>query len=103
MRYQLALQFPFSGRVDYDWLIELEASLEESLAPSAFVDGHDAGSGEMNIFIHTDTPEETFGLSRTVVEERGGLDKMAAGYRPFEADDYVRLWPPGETAAFTVA
>ena len=103
MRYQLVLQFPFAAPADYDCLIELAASLEEVLAPSAFIDGHDAGSGEMNIFIHTDSPEETFRLSRTVMEERSRLGKMAAGYRPFEANDYVRLWPPGETATFTVA
>ena len=62
MKYQLILQFPFSTLEDYDALVVLEESLSKHLANCADVDGHDAGSGEMNIFLLTDDPVQAFGI-----------------------------------------
>lgn len=59
-KYQLVLQFPFSGLTDYDAIIVLEETLIAEVGNKAFVDGHDAGSGEMNIFIHTNDPRRIF-------------------------------------------
>ena len=47
--YQLALQLPASSIKDYDAMIELEETIMSSLGNLGKVDGHDAGSGEMNI------------------------------------------------------
>jgi hypothetical protein len=52
MKYQLVLQLPAFSAEDYDEMIELEKIIEGNLADLGDVDGHDAGSGEMNI--HSD-------------------------------------------------
>ncbi len=70
MKYQLALQFPANAIADYDEMIALEDELIEKLGSSAKVDGHDCGSGEMNIFIHTDEPKKVFETIRPVVAKR---------------------------------
>ena len=41
-------------------MIELEEIIIRSLGNLGKVDGHDAGSGEMNIFVLTDHPELAF-------------------------------------------
>lgn len=41
-------------------MIVLEETLIAEVGNKALVDGHDAGSGEMNIFIHTNDPRRIF-------------------------------------------
>ena len=60
---QLVLQFsPWrSDTRDFDKLISLEEQLIDALAGKAHVDGHDVGTNEANLFIHTPlTPRERF-------------------------------------------
>jgi hypothetical protein len=62
MQFILVLQWPAASLDDYDALIAMEDTLEGALAQgNGVVDGHDFGSGEMNIAIHTDAPLEAFG------------------------------------------
>lgn len=97
MKYQLVLQFPSSTIQDFDWLIETEERLEAALGGSALVDGHDMGSGGMNLFIHTDDPEGTFKSAQTLLGDSGRVASMAAAYRELAGEDYSILWPPGRT------
>jgi hypothetical protein len=60
MKYQLVLQWPASSVDDYDSMIAIEESLIEELRGDSEVDGHDAGSGQVNIFIRTGGPAKTF-------------------------------------------
>jgi len=54
MKYQLVLQLPASSIRDYDEMVEIEEAIITDLGNFGKVDGHDVGSGEMNIFIFTD-------------------------------------------------
>lgn len=60
MKYQLVLQFQGDSLCDYDAMVALEDGLIAALDDSANVDGHDVGSGEVNIFIFTDEPKKAF-------------------------------------------
>lgn len=102
MKYQLALQFPASYIRDYDEMIALEDDLIEKLGLSAKVDGHDCGSGEMNIFIHTDEPEKTFEAIRQVVTKQKLIEKLVAAYRERTGEDYTVIWPIGFTKQFRI-
>jgi len=51
MKYQLVLQLPASSAEDYDEMIEVEEVITGNPDNLGRVDGDDAGSGEMNIFI----------------------------------------------------
>jgi hypothetical protein len=93
MKYQLVIQFPEGLYDDLDEIAELEDRLDEQLL-DAEVDGHDIGSGEVNIFIHTNTPAETFEKAKNLMEDKGiDLDIIKAAYRGMDGNEYVPLWP----------
>jgi hypothetical protein len=94
MRFQLVLQWRTeSSLASYDSLIETENLLIEGLAGRNKVDGHDAGSGELNIFIFTDDPVECFGEVKAILAGRKEWDGVRAGFREIGEDDYTILWP----------
>jgi hypothetical protein len=102
MKYQLALQFPANSIADYDEMVALEDELIAKFGSSAKVDGHDCGSGEMNIFIHTDEPKKIFEMIRPVVAKRKLIEILVAAYRETTGDDYTVVWPIGFTKQFRI-
>ena len=94
MQYILVLQWPANSEADYDALIAMEDVLEGALpAAHGFVDGHDFGAGEMNIFVHTDDPLEAFGDAVSSLGAHPRWAEVRAAYRPTEGDRYVLVWP----------
>jgi hypothetical protein len=102
MKYQLALQFPANGLADYDEMIALEDELIEKLGTTAKVDGHDCGSGEMNIFVHTNEPEKIFEIIRPIVAKRALSENLVAAYRKIAGEDYTVIWPIGFDKQFRI-
>lgn len=102
MEYQLVLQFPRSTLKDFDQLIELEDALIAELGESAEVDGHDFGSGEMNIFIYTYKPGETFETIKPFLAQQDALASLRAAYRPTEGENYTLLWPTDSDKPFEI-
>ena len=92
--FLLVLQFPLSCLGDFDRLIQLENNLEKTLEGRGEIDGHDAGSGEGNIFIFTKDPEQAFRVILPSLDERG-RQELRAAYRKVEDDGFTTLWPPG--------
>jgi hypothetical protein len=95
VKYQLVLQLPSSSEADYDRLLSLEETIENGLGAIGIVDGHDIGSGEMNIFIHTDEPMLAFEKAVRLLGPRDDLRELKAGYRDFDEDDYIAIYPTG--------
>jgi hypothetical protein len=97
--YQLVLQFPCNSIEDFDGVVALEdALIAELLGALADVDGHDSGSGEANIFILTSEPKEAFERAHAVVAKASRLAPvLRAVYGKLDAEEYLVLWPPGET------
>ena len=88
--HQLVVQFECDELADYDAMIELENCLIDGLGNGHKVDGHDGGSGEINIFIHTRDPDLAFSeLSRLLTPEQKSNAKIA--FRSFESDTYTVL------------
>ena len=101
-KYQLVLQFLASDITDYDQMIALENSLIQECRGLGDVEGHDVGSAEMNIFIHTDQPVE---LTSHVVEHHHSdplLMNMIAAFREFGLHDYTVVWPRDFHGVFEV-
>jgi|ERR1700736_2246413 len=104
-KYSLVIQFPLEHDDDldrFDSITQFEDELTESLAADADVDGHDAGAGEMNIFVFSNTPQKTFERTQMLLHSHPGLSDYRAAYRDVDGEGYTILWPPGLTA-FTVA
>ncbi|SRR6266404_6136596 len=95
MKYQLVLQWPAVSEADYDRMISLEEMIERGLGDVGIVDGHDIGSGEMNIFVHTDNPKPVFEKIKALLAVGGHLQELKAGYRNFEEDEYTAVYPDG--------
>ena len=94
MKAQLILQFkPAEDFDSYDRLIRFEEALVSVVGASAKVDGHDFGSGEMNIFILTEDPIATFALVQQTDESVRPSQAMKAAFRQIDGEDYVCLWP----------
>jgi hypothetical protein len=94
VRYLLVLQWTAGADDDYDALLEMEDTLETSIpAAHGYVDGHDLGSSEMNLFVCTDEPLAAFeDAAAALSSDRRWFDVRAA-YRLVEGDEYVVLWP----------
>jgi hypothetical protein len=98
MRYVLVLQWPGSFEADFDALIGMEDRLSEALGDHASVDGHDFGSGEMNIFIETDHPTKAFSDAIATLGDGLRWAEVRAAFRDSTGDEYTILWPQGLNA-----
>ena len=95
MKYQLVLQLPASSIKDYDAMIELEETIMRSLGNLGKVDGHDAGSGEMNIFILTAPPKLAFQGIRQLLGTRDFMPDLKVAFREIGKDEFTILHPAG--------
>ncbi len=102
MKYELVLQFPLSEGSDFDALIEFETRLTFELGSEHVVDGHDLGSGEMNVFIHTDSPEIAFEKAIVVLGTHLASTFKAA-YRTMDSDQYQWIHPANHEEEFRIA
>ena len=93
MRFLLVLQSPGSTEDDYQALIDVEDELEGLLTASN-IDGHDFGSGEMNIFVETDDPSHAFIEAQQVLSRHDRWSGVRAAFRSATGEDYTILWPP---------
>jgi len=97
MKYQLVIQFSGESEKDFEELISLENDLEDQLTTDAEVDGHDFGSGQMNIFILTNEPRATFEEVKSILFGESIFSSMKAAYRDINSEKFKLLWPEGLT------
>jgi hypothetical protein len=96
MDYQLVLQFSTSSSLsDYGLLISLEDAIIASIGDYGTVDGHDMGSGEMNIFLFTENPKLAFERIKMIPSVAKRMSDMKVGYREVGEDEYTPLYPEG--------
>ena len=93
MKYQLVLQWPAFSIKDYETMIGIEEALVEKLSEANDVDGHDAGKGEVNIFICTDDPNSAFNEVKAILGDRGSWVDVRVAYREMAGGEYTILWP----------
>ena len=95
MKYQLVLQLPASSIKDYDATVKLEKTIRRSLDKLGRVDGHDAGSGEMNIFILSDHPKLAFECVKQILGTKDFMPDLKVAYREVGKDEFIILYPEG--------
>lgn len=89
--------------LDFDALVTLEQNLQRVVEPIAEVDGHDIGSGEINIFVFTADPVATFERAKMLLSDASLLDKVGSAYRDLQSDKYTVIWPESSAEVFTIA
>jgi hypothetical protein len=97
MRFQLILQFAGASAEDRDAMIALEEAIIRVLDDAGDVDGHDVGSGEMNVFILTDDPKLAFERIKHLVGTSRFMSDTKVAYREIGTDVFRVLFPPGVT------
>lgn len=102
MKYQLVLQWHESSIKDYDAMIEAEDALISQLSKLHEVDGHDVGSGEVNIFILTNDFKKAFDEVKVVLQDKDFWADVHVAYREINKSEYIVLWPEGVTE-FSIA
>ena len=103
MHYILVLQWPATCEADFDALIDVEDLLESGLPDNlGYVDGHDFGSGEMNVFIHTDVPRDAFQAALSTLAAGTRRTDLRAAFRSADGDRDTVLGPAGRQE-FSVA
>jgi hypothetical protein len=102
LKFQVVVQFEASTPEDFSALLELTEAIESGLAnePEEVVDGHDYGMGEFNIFVHTNEPQTTFERVVELIDTRKPGLPFSAGYRDFNEDYYIPLWPPNSKSFY---
>ncbi len=83
-------------------MIEVEDTLIGGLSAQSEVDGHDAGAGEVNIFIRTDDPNYAFDEVKAILGSRDFWIDARIAYREVGKNEYTILWPKG-LSTFKVA
>lgn len=100
--YQLVLQLPDTFFASIGELHAFEERLMARLPRTAKLDGHDIGSGTINVFVDTDFPEATFATIRSRVTTRVIEAKLRIAYRAVDSDDWVNLWPRRDPRPFAL-
>jgi hypothetical protein len=101
MKYQLALQFPMTNEYAFDFLMRLENELIEILEKQHIVDGHDVGTSQMNMFIHTDNPNAAFAKAIEILKPKE-LQILKAAFRQINGNEYKVIWPLEYNGAFEI-
>ncbi|MCC5851171.1 MAG: hypothetical protein JJU29_24025 [Verrucomicrobia bacterium] len=104
---QLVLQFKIDGHgseKDFDGLVEIEEKLNAALQRNGegYVDGHDIGSGEMNIYIIIKTWERgTWFMEQYLKNQPWNNDAILA--KDLRNGSYKVLWPKRYEGDFAIA
>jgi hypothetical protein len=106
VRDTIIVQYKTTGEIDtFDWLIKLEEALIQAFAQNrkAIVDGHDFGSGEMNLFIFpTRSWRAAFEILKAHLGHHHALHQAIIVLRR-KNGAYLPLWPEGYTGKFSLA
>lgn len=93
MSSMLVLQFSARTLSDYDNLVALEDRISRAISTEDEVDGHDFGDTEMNIFIVTESPRDTFERVKSAIPELITQNDFKAAFRDVNGAEYTILWP----------
>ena len=95
VEYLLVLQVPGSSMRRLDELAGMEQRVSAAVRGLGTVDGHEAVSGETNIFILTPRPLEVFERIRGIPEGWELVPKLKAAFRKVDGQDLEVLDPEG--------
>jgi hypothetical protein len=100
MDYQLVVKFWRKSLDDGNFLAKIQDELKEALGQSAALDGYDVNAKEINLFLITPDPKQSFRRLKTVLENRGILRGVSAAYRLVGGARFHSLWPLRATRKF---
>ncbi len=102
MDYQLVIKFWRKSLADEAFLATIEAELKQALGNTAELDGYDVSKNEINLFMVTADPKQSFRRARDVLERMGLVKGVSSAYRLVGGARFTSLWPLRATRKFTL-
>lgn len=93
MNYQLVIKFWRKSLDDEGFLPAIQDELKVALGESAALDGYDINAKEINLFVITPDPKHSFRRLKSVLESRGLLQGVSAGFRLVGGAHFTSIWP----------
>ena len=93
MEYQLVIKFWRKSLADEAFLESIERELAEVLGSAAVLEGYDVSPKEINLFMLTDDPRQSFRRSRDVLTRLGVENGVSAAYRLQGGAKFTSVWP----------
>ena len=103
---QLVLQFRIDGHgtvIDFDHIVRVEDELDAALRTSraGSVDGHDIGSGQMNIFLIVKNWEDGISFMEQYLSNQQWADAVILARRSDDGSSDV-IWPRDFKGTFAI-
>jgi len=92
MNYQLVIKFWRKSLEGEAFLKTIESDLKGVLGEAVF-DGYDVSAEEINMFVITDDPRQSFRRTKKVLETRTDLRGVSAAYRLLGGAQFTSIWP----------
>ena len=102
MDYQLVIKFWRKSLGDETFLATIESELQAALGDAAVLEGHDVSPKEINLFVLTSDPRQSFRRARHVLERLGILHGVSAAFRLVGGASFTSVWPLRVTRRFTL-
>lgn len=100
MNYQLVIKFWRKSLEEETFLATIQAELKEVLGDAADLDGYDVSAKEINLFVVTPDPKQSFRRIKTVLDSRGIVRGVSAASRLVGGAHFTSIWPLRATRKF---
>lgn len=100
MEYQLVLKLWRASLTDEAFLESLESHLQKALGDSVELEGYDVSPKEINVFMLTADPRQSFRRAKDVLEGFGVANGISAAFRLNGGAQFTSIWPLRNTRKF---
>jgi hypothetical protein len=100
MNYQLVIKFWRKSLEDETFLSTIQSELKAALGDTAELDGYDVGAKEINLFVVTPDPKQSFRRINTVLQSREIVQGVSAASRLVGGAHFTSIWPLRATRKF---
>lgn len=100
MDYQLIIKFWRKSLANEEFLATIEAELKQALGDKVELEGYDVSRDEINLFMLTADPRQSFRKARDVLERMGIENGVSSAYRLVGGAKFTSLWPLRTTRKF---
>ena len=100
MDYQLVIKFWRKSLADEAFLAVIEGKLKEALGNAVELEGYDVSPKEINLFMLSSDPRQSFRRAKDVLEGLGIQNGVSAAFRVAGGASFTSLWPLRATRKF---
>lgn len=92
MDYQLVIKFWRKSLEDEAFLVSLGSELKDVLGDAVF-DGYDTKPEEINVFVNTADPRQSFRRMKRILETHTKMRGVSAAFRLIGGAQFTSIWP----------